>query len=44
MLLTKKEYELEIVSLKRLGLSDEEIKGYFDLYGLEIMDDGKIWN
>jgi hypothetical protein len=44
MLLTKQEYESEIVSLKKLGLSEEEIKGYFELYGLEIIDDGKIWN
>lgn len=44
MLLTKQEYESEIVSLKNLGLSEEEIKGYFELYGLEIIIDEKIWN
>lgn len=44
MLLTQKEYELEILYLKKMGLTDEEIEGYFELYGLEIIVNGIIWN
>lgn len=44
MLLTKQEYELEIDSLKKLGLTEEEIEGYFEIYGLEIIADNRIWN
>jgi hypothetical protein len=44
MLLTKEQYELEKKSLLNLGLSEEEIEGYFQLYGVEIIEDGIIWN
>jgi len=44
MLLTLQEYELEFFMLKQMGLTEEEIEGYFELYQTEIIVDGKIWN
>lgn len=32
MKFTKEEKELEILSLKRIGLTDEEIEGFFEFY------------
>lgn len=32
MKIIKKEYEQEVESLKKFGLTEEEIEGYFELY------------
>ncbi len=44
MLLTKKEYELEKKLLLNLGLTEDEVEGYFELYNLEIIEGEIIWN
>ena len=43
MFLTKIEYELEKIFLKKMGLTAEEIEGYFEMFGLKIIED-KILN
>lgn len=35
MKITKEEMNKEIEVLKKLGLTEEEIKGYFEFYGVE---------
>lgn len=44
MLLTKKEYELEKKLLLNLGLTEDEVEGYFELYNLEVIEEEIIWN
>ena len=39
MWISKKEYKAEHVQLKKFGLTDEEIQGYFELYDVEVEDE-----
>jgi hypothetical protein len=39
MWISKKEYDVEHGQLTKYGLTDEEIQGYFELYGVEVEDE-----
>jgi hypothetical protein len=39
MQITRKEYESEVEFLKKVGLTEEEIEGYFELYDIEVLNE-----
>lgn len=44
MLITKKEFEREVLWLKFFGLTEDEIQAYLEFYDIEVIKEIKIWN